>query len=347
MLDDLNLLAQRDPENTRLFTEKVMEQVSYNAEVQSMPDANEALIQNIIITGMGGSALAADMVNALTSEWMAVPLSVVKGYKLPGFANENTLVIAVSHSGNTEETLGCYDDARQRNCHLAVISTGGQLSERAETDGLPIVKVPQKMQPRMSTVYHLKALLKLLQSYDIIGGELHDELTDSYDWLAGEVVRWGENVPTEQNYAKQLALKLIGKTPVFYAGETTRPLAYKWKISLNESSKNMAFCGSYPEFNHNEFIGWTSHPVEKPFAVVDLRSELERPRIRQRMEISDRLLSGMRPKAEVIELEGSSLVRQFLWSIVLADMVSIYVGILNNVNPAPVALIEKLKLELA
>ena len=124
-------------------------------------------------------------------------------------------------------------------------------------------------------------------------------------------------------------------------------MAYKWKISWNENAKNVAFWNEYPEFNHNEFIGWTSHPVEKPFAVFDLVSSFEHPRILNRFEISDRLLSGQRPKSTVINLAGKSTIQQLLWGSILADFTSIYVAILNNVNPMPVQLIEKLKAELS
>ena len=176
--------------------------------------------------------------------------------------------------------------------------------------------------------------------------DLFEQVAASADWLASELAAWAPEQTGPGNIAKQLAKTMMGKTPVFYAGELTYPLAYKWKISWNESSKNLAFWGQYPEFNHNEFIGWSSHPIEKPFAVVDFRSALERPRIRERMELSDRLLSGMRPKAEVIELRGETLLQQLLWGLVLADMASIYTAVLNGVNPEPVVLVEKLKKEL-
>ena len=155
------------------------------------------------------------------------------------------------------------------------------------------------------------------------------------------------DVSTDQNYAKQLALQAVGKTPVFYGGELTWSVAYKWKISWNENAKNVAFSNRYPEVSHNEFMGWTSHPVEKPFAVFDILSNLEYSQIKKRFEISDRLLSGRRPKAMTIELQGDTLLKQLLWGNVLADYASIYTAVLNNVDPGPVPLITKLKEELA
>ncbi|WLD46439.1 bifunctional phosphoglucose/phosphomannose isomerase [Candidatus Nanosynbacter lyticus] len=345
MLDDKNLLAQRDPGSTRTSAVAVTMQTDFAAEVESPATPSE--VANVVLAGMGGSALAADMVKVLTADRIMVPLEVVKGYQLPNFVNEKTLVIAISHSGNTEETMSCYQQAREHGCQLAVMATGGKLFMAAEADNLPRVRVPSGGQPRMSTIYHLRGLLKLLSQFEVIDDSLYHAVATSGVWLKDQLSQWAEDVPTADNYAKQLALKLVGSTQVFYAGELTWPLAYKWKISFNESAKNVAFWNQYPEFSHNEFIGWSSHPVDKPYKVVDFRSSLERPRIRERMELTDRLLSGMRPKAEVVELQGKTLLEQLLWGLALGEIVSIYAGILNGVNPEPVALVEQLKRELS
>lgn len=346
MLDDLNVIKQYDPGDVLSGVLNIPEQARYDVLVHEGVNQRRDC-KNIVIAGMGGSALAADMVRVLTAGWLHIPLEVVKGYDLPGFVGEETLVIAVSHSGNTEETLSCYQQALEKRACLAVLSTGGKLIERAKNDGVTYVQVPAGAQPRMSTVYHLRGLLKLLQHFWIIDGDLYNQVADSADWLRGEISHWTAEIPEEQNQAKQIAKITIGKTVTIFGGELTWPLAYKWKISWNESAKNLAFSNQYPEFNHNEFIGWSSHPVEKPFAVFDLRSKLERARIRERMELSDRLLSGKRPKAHVVELRGETLMQQLLWGLVLADAASIYTAVLNGVNPGPVPLIEKLKADLS
>jgi glucose/mannose-6-phosphate isomerase len=124
------------------------------------------------------------------------------------------------------------------------------------------------------------------------------------------------------------------------------PAAYKWKISFNENAKNIAWWSQYPEFNHNEFIGWSSHPVEKPYAVIDLLSNLEHPRIQKRFEVSAKLLSGMRPAPHAVQAQGASLPEQLLWAVNFGDFVTIYLALINNVDPAPVELVEKFKAEL-
>lgn len=346
MLDDINVIKQYDPGDVLSGVLNVPDQARYEVTVHEEPNQRRDF-KNIVIAGMGGSALAADMVRVLTAGWLHLPLEVVKGYDLPGFVGEETLVIAVSHSGNTEETLSCYQQALDKKSCLAVMSTGGELIKRANNDNITYAQIPAGTQPRMSTVYHLRGLLKLLQHFWVIDGDLYNQVADSADWLEGEISHWTPAVPEKNNLAKQIAKMTIGKTLVIFGGELTWPLAYKWKISWNESAKNLAFSNQYPEFNHNEFIGWSSHPVEKPFTVFDIRSNLERARIRERMELSDRLLSGKRPKAHIIELQGETLMQQLLWGLVLADAASIYTAILNGVNPGPVHLIEKLKAELS
>ena len=346
MLDDHNVLAQRDPGNTRIGAAHITTQTNYDAIIEGEVPTG-CSISNVVLAGMGGSALAADMVKVLAADQVTIPLEVVKGYQLPYFINEQTLVITISHSGNTEETLSCYQQARERGCMMAVMATGGTLFAAAEADAVPRFRVPSGAQPRMSTIYHLRGLLRLLERYGVIDGALYREVAEAGEWLDTQLAGWAEDVPIADNYAKQLAMKLVGKTQVFYGGELTWPIAYKWKISFNESAKNVAFWNQYPEFNHNEFIGWSSHPVEKPYAVVDFRSSLERPRITERMELTDRLLSGMRPKAECITLQGDTLLQQFLWGLALGELTSIYAGILNGVNPEPVELVERLKKELS
>jgi glucose/mannose-6-phosphate isomerase len=199
----------------------------------------------------------------------------------------------------------------------------------------------------MAVIYNLKALIALLATFSVVEASRAEEITQLSTWLHSETRRWEREVTTDKNYAKQLALLAVGKTPVIYGGSITAPAAYKWKISWNENAKNVAFWNEYPEFNHNEFMGWTSHPVEKPFVVFDLVSNFEHSQILKRFEVSDRLLSGMRPKAITVNLQGQSVLAQLLWASILADFVSIYVAILNGVDPTPVAQIETLKRELA
>jgi glucose/mannose-6-phosphate isomerase len=165
-------------------------------------------------------------------------------------------------------------------------------------------------------------------------------------WLEKELQAFHADIPTEKNFAKQLAVRLAGTTPIIYSGPLLFPAANKWKICFNENAKNTAWANQYPELNHNEFIGWSSHPIEKPFSVIEIRSRLEHERIQKRFVVTEQLLSGMRPHPIVIEPRGETLLEQLAYSFALGDFVSIYLGIINGVDPTPVALVERLKKEL-
>ncbi len=345
VLDDDNVIKQRDPEDALSVAGN--EYAQAESDVTIWDSENDGrVITNIVVAGMGGSALAALLAKAWLKNDIKVPFEVLRSYDIPASVGENTLFIASSYSGNTEETVSALEQATVKGAQLAILAAGGTLIDMAGSYKIAHISIPDHLQPRMAVIYNLRGLIELLVHFGIIDASRNDEIKEAAGWLKNESVAWGKDVRTEHNYAKQLALLAVGKTPVFYGGALTAPVAYKWKISWNENAKNVSFWNEYSEFNHNEFIGWTSHPVEKPFAVFDLISHLEHPQILKRFEISDRLLSGMRPKSTVVTLKGDSLIQQLLWGSVLADFVSIYVAILNNADPTPVGLIEKLKTEL-
>lgn len=345
MLDDNNVIAQRDPEGALTVAAEQWRQTTSDTTVGNAEHDGREL-KKIVVAGMGGSALAALLAKQWLREDIRIPFEVVRGYDLPSYVDKDTLVIASSYSGNTEETTSALGQAIAARAQVGVLAAGGKLIESAKEHDISYVELPSGLQPRMAVIYNLRALAAILSNFGLISSACLDEIAATSTWLRDETAKWLPNVGTEQNYAKQLALQAVGKTPVFYGGTLTAPAAYKWKISWNENAKNVAFWNEYPEFNHNEFMGWSSHPVEKPYEVFDLVSNFEHSQILKRFTVSDKLLSGKRPKAHTIELPGDSLLAQLLWASILADFVSIYVAILNGVDPTPVPLIEKLKTEL-
>lgn len=346
MLDDANVIRQRDPSGALGVAADQWQQVQYEAFVEN-GDHDGRDVTKVVVTGMGGSALAALLFKAWQSANLTIPFEVVRGYDLPAYVDGSTLVIASSYSGNTEETISALEQANARGAQVGILAAGGQLIDIADRRSIAHVLIPGGMQPRMAMLANLRALVTLLVHFGVVGESVNGEVAQTAEWLRDQSAQWGPDVSTDKNEAKQLALLAVGKTPVIYGGRLTGPVAYKWKISWNENAKNVAFWNELPEFNHNEFMGWTSHPVEKPFAVFDLLSTFEHPRILKRFDVSDRLLSGQRPKTAPVNLAGENALEQLLWGCVLADFVSIYVAILNGVDPTPVALIEKLKAELA
>jgi glucose/mannose-6-phosphate isomerase len=274
----------------------------------------------------------------------------VRDYDLPKYVDENWLLICSSYSGNTEETLSVYKQARGlasiKRPKMVTVSSGGELAKLSKADGVLNIKLPGGFQPRFTFGYQYAALTQLLEHTGLIKG-LSPILAEGSELVKKAITGWVPTIPQKENLAKQVALEIAGKSAVIYSGPKMFPACYKWKISLNETAKNVAWCNQYSEFNHNEFMGWTSHPEHKPYAVVDLRSKHEHPQIQKRFEVSERLLSGRRPAPIVIDIpKGQEIFHDMMWAIALGDFVSVYLALANGVNPTPVDLIEKLKAEL-
>lgn len=340
ILDNTNVIAQRDPQNALGVAANQIDYFAQNFEAMFTPVSP---IKNIVWAGMGGSALP--MVVVQSWPRLTIPFEIVRNYDIPEYVDEGTLFVASSYSGNTEETLEALSKAEQAGAQIVVVAAGGKLADIAHEKAYPLFAIPNGIQPRMATFYFVNAFVHIVKELSITVADT-SELQSVGNWLKDEIQSFAADVPTENNYAKQLALQLMGKTVVMYAGPKLFPAANKWKICMNENAKNTAWVNQYPEFNHNEFIGWSSHPVEKPFAVVEIRSQLEHERVLKRFEVTEQLLSGLRPAPIVVVPRGETLLQQLAWSFVLGDFVSIYLALLNGVNPTPVELVEKLKVEL-
>jgi glucose/mannose-6-phosphate isomerase len=341
MLDDLKLIHDRDAQDALGVAEKQWQQLGYDFKIE-LPQFKD--ITNVVVAGMGGSAWPALYLRSWPG--LSVPLEVISNYDLPSYVDEHTLVISSSYSGNTEETLAALAAAEQRRARIVVMTAGGQLAKVAEEHKHPLFMIPGGIQPRMSSFYFLAALIQILEPQGLVPDGSLKELKSVGDWLKDQLATWRAEIPTAKNPAKQLALELMGKSIVVYSGPKLFPAANKFKICLNENAKNIAWTNYYPEFNHNEFIGWSSHPEQKPYAVVEIRSDLEHPRVQKRFAVTEKLLSGKRPAPDVIKPEGETLLQQLLWTSNYCDFASLYLAILNGLNPTPVDLVEKLKAEL-
>lgn len=341
ILDDLAGIHQKDSQDVLGIIGKQTQQLTYDFGLSPM----DFTPQNIVYAAMGGSALVADL--ALSWPGCNVPLEIVRDYNLPQYVGPQTLVILASYSGTSEETVSALAQAEQKGARIAVITAGGTIGARAQEKGYPLAVMPALAQSRYATLYNLKALLDILVACNAVdAAKVQQGLQAATAHVDEAVASWLPEVATKQNPAKQLALELMGRSVVVYAGTKLAPAARKWKISINENAKQVAWWNQLPEMNHNEFTGWTAQPHDKPYAVIELRSSLEHERTQKRFVVTERLLSGMRPAPEVVDVAGKTLPEQLLWTFAFGDFVSVYLALLNGQDPAPVDHVSKLKKQM-
>jgi glucose/mannose-6-phosphate isomerase len=350
MLDDLKMIHERDAQDALGVAEKQAQQYLHNFDFKWPPTHLTRLTHKVVVAGMGGSGLAAKAYKVASAP--GVPFEVLQNYELPYYVDKHTLLICSSYSGNTEEILSVFEEALdwgedpKDNPVIVVVTSGGKLLKRAKELGLPYIQLPSGYQPRFTFGYQYRALAEIFNVTEFRTMQIAD-IEHTAKKLDEHIKSWLPTVPTKDNLAKQIAQEVIGKSAVVYAGPKMWPAAYKWKISFNENAKQVAWVGQFPEFNHNEFLGWTKQPTDKPYAVIDLRSNWEHPQTQKRFEVTERLLSGMRPQPIVVEAAGEFLMEQLFSTIALGDFVTLYAALLNGLNPTPVDMIEKFKKELA
>jgi glucose/mannose-6-phosphate isomerase len=340
MLDDLKLIHERDAQDTLGIIAKQWQQLEYDVSLSG--NTTFSKINNVVYAAMGGSAIAGMML--LSLQKLTVPLEIVKEYDLPAYVGSDTLVVLSSYSGNTEEALSALEQAEARGAQVAIITAGGALQKIAEEKNYLFAELPQTSFARSGVLANFKATLEVVTAAGLLSSEdIEPVLKKAAEHIKEAAKAWAPDVATAKNPAKKLAQELLGKSVVVYAGPKMFPAAYKWKLGFNENAKQVAWVNQYPELNHNEFTGWSKQPVDKPYAVIELRSELEHSRVQKRFEVTERLLSGMRPQPHVVQAEGADVCEQLAWLMVLGDFVGVYLAILNGLNPMPLELVDKLK----
>ena len=315
------------------------------AQSVDLPDEYRDVDQ-IVILGMGGSAIGGDLLRALLIAESPIPIIVHRDYGLPAFADERTLVIACSYSGNTEETLGGFESAVQREARVASITTGGELERRTRERGLPLCLYHYRSQPRAALGYSLTLLLGIVQRLGLI----EDKSADVGQ--AASVMRYwqqeiGPSVPTGENAAKQLAHRLFRRLPVVYAAEHLSEVARRWKGQFNENAKSWGVFDVLPELNHNSVVGYPSpHDLRQLAHVIMLTSTLNHPRVRLRFDITRELLERHGFAWESVDARGSSPLAQVLSTIHFGDFVSYYLAMLYEVDPWSIGSIDLVKARL-
>lgn len=309
---------------------------------------------HIVLAGMGGSAVAGDFLAALIEQASGAPFTVCRSYQIPGFVGSETLFIASSHSGNTEETLAAASAALRRKAQVLCISTGGRLREFARRHAGPrvaMLEIPQTdppMPPRAALGYSLIPLVCALETLGLYRGAGR-QIREAIAALKALRDRVEPGIPTRLNRAKQLARSLHGKIPwVQGTVGLMSAAAYRWRCQFNENSKTLAYSSEYPELNHNEVVGWEgAERFEGMVEVVALRRPRDYWRNRARVDITTEKLVGPKARVHLIEPEGTSPLAQLLWTVYLGDFTSLYLAFLNGADPASIDSINTLKAELA
>jgi len=286
-------------------------------------------IKNIVVAGMGGSAVGGDLLRAYLNN-ANIPVYVNRGYKVPKFVNENSLVFVVSYSGNTEETLAAYQDAYSKKAKIMAITSGGNLADECDK----VIKIPSGLQPRAALGYLFFPMLGILHNTNIVRVK-NDELNEMLEILS--------DTKKFNDLGEALSKKLRAKIPIIYASQKFGPIAYRWKTQINENAKMPAFHNVFSEMNHNEIASYQG--MDRKYTSILIRDGHDNERIKKRMDICKSIMEE-RVDVEEVHTQGRGLLARMFSTIYLGDYVSYYMAIWNRVDPSPVEIIEGMKKKL-
>jgi glucose/mannose-6-phosphate isomerase len=302
-------------------------------------------VEHLVVAGMGGSAIGADLARAALGDRVTKPMITARGYQLPPWVSPSSVVVCASYSGNTEETLACYDAAGALGSVRVAVTTGGRLAECARDDGVPVIPLPAGLQPRAAVGYMTVAALEVATLSGVAQG-VRTEIDAAAAGLERLAAEWGPDADTD-SLAKRVAQRINGTCVCMYGAVPTTAVANRWKTQLNENSKLPAFAAELPEADHNEIVGWQEAASLCSFTAVFLEDVDQHPRVRQRIELTAALIEPQAAGALRLESIGSNPVERVLSLVLLGDLVSVYLAVLRGIDPQPVEQIERLKAALA
>lgn len=337
-------ISKYDPENQFKVLTGTYKQVEYawnnKFDLKELKGKN---FNSVIVSGLGGSAISGDLLQNFLGSELKIPYLVNRNYSLPAFAGKDTLVIASSYSGNTEETISVLSEAVKRKCGIVAVTTGGKIGDIAEAESIPVVNLQKGFQPRYSLGLSFFSLLKVFQKLGFV--------SDQSAVVNNIIKQWkskGEEFSREENPAWQIATELTGYIPVIYsAADCTSAAGYRFKCQLNENSKLHSFHNVIPEYNHNEIIGWESQ-LENQFRakVINIMDGDYHPQIKKRFKITSDLIG--KTDTAVINLESNEpgFKERLMDLVYLCDWISYYLGVLRGKDPSEIENINILKNKL-
>jgi len=298
---------------------------------------------NIIVAGMGGSAIGGDLLKDWARNKITVPIEVNREYQLPAYASKRSLVLITSYSGDTEESLGAFLDALKRKCMIYCISSGGALLENAERLNVPYLRVPGGMPPRAALPYLFIPLLLGVEKMGLVSGA-SEELSEAVRLIEKISKDNSLDKPAKENFSKTLALNIGQTAPVVYGFGFYRSVAERFKTQFNENSKVPSKWEVFSELNHNEVVGWErAGELGKCFSAIFIRDKEEPIEIHSRIEITKELVGKAGVKLFEVPAQGKSQLAKMLSTICIGDFTSIYLALLHDVDPTPVETINCLK----
>jgi len=348
-LNNAELIYQNDPgkmlEAIRLLPEQCEEALAIVQQFRIPDDYNG--FNNVLVTGLGGSAIGGDLLRVYVAGKADIPVLVNRDYTLPKFVGPGTLILATSFSGNTEETISAYRQAVEAGARIIAITGGGQLKRLAGKDGVPVVAIPGGISPRAATGYLFIPALVILQRLGLIP-DVSEEIRDLIATLKTLREQWKPENPVAGNIAKQVARRLQNKIPLIYGvAGNTEVAATRWKGQINENGKTAAYWNVFPELNHNEIVGFEAPPgLLKELEIIILRDQDDHPRVQKRIEITKALLEKVVSGVTEVNSVGNSRLARIFSLTYLGDYASVYLAVLYGIDPTPVRMIDFLKNEL-
>lgn len=350
MVNDIERITQVDKANMLDGLARFPEQIKESLAIAEATERfNFLKIDNVIIAGMGASAISGDIMTSLLRDKLDVPLLVNREYDLPKWVNKDTLVICISYSGNTDETLSSFKIAYQKKCKIICISTGGKLQDLAEKRQVPFVKIPAGIQPRAATAYLLFPSLIFLKRLGLLKSMIEADIEETITVTTDFVAMNNKAVPEENNPAKQIAKKIFSSIPQIYGWGVYTPIAIRWRHQLNENSKVIARTDIVPECNHNDLVGWSANPeVSKRFSCILIRDKDEESiDMTTRLNFMRDLFHNTAGAFLEVQPKGKSQLAKMMYLMCLGDFTSCYLAVLRGVDPSPVDIITELKKRLA
>lgn len=307
-------------------------------------DYNAGRFKNIVVCGMGGSAIGGDFVRSYLADQLKVPMLINRGYRLPKFVDADSLVICSSYSGNTEETLACFEDAMSRLSKVFVITTGGKLAGMADANDIPHITLPGGFEPRAALGYSFGPILLLMQKLGFVGDQTAI-VAEAAKYLESTRKKLAITVSESKNEAKKLALKLRDRIGIVYAGcDFYDVAAIRFKGQICENGKHLSYANIAPEFNHNELVGFDfPKSLVKKLIVIWLGGSGDHKGVVNRVKVVDKILKGKRIPSTVVSGKGPNRLAEILSIVQFGDLASYYLALVNKTDPSPVHVINKLK----